>query len=120
VQEVPFTVGFFKLLAPDGDRDGVIPHDLEETRRAQGAQDASHVRWQVEELPRGLKQLTGTEKWQGRAARAQRHPLACCYQAWGSVKVKAQKLGQTLEALRESLFSHYVRAEWRNPHIMAC
>jgi hypothetical protein len=120
LKEVPFTVRLFKLVAPDGDIDWVITNDLEETLTAQVAKDSSHVRWQVEELHRGLKQLTGTEKCQCRAARAQRNHLACCYHAWVSVKVKAQKLGQTMYALRESLFSHYLRAELRNPHIMAC
>ncbi len=33
----------------------------------------------IEELHRGLKQLTGSEQCQCRAARAQRNHLACCY-----------------------------------------
>ena len=75
---------------------------------------------QVEELHRGLKQLTESEKCQCRAARAQRNHLACCDQAWGSLKVKATELGQTLYALRSSLFSSYLRAELRTPRIVAC
>src|SRR6266850_2152798 len=61
----------------------------------------------IEELHRGLKQLTGSEQCQCRAARAQRNHLACCYHAWVSLKVKAKELGQTMYALRESLSSHY-------------
>jgi len=87
---------------------------------AQVAEASSDVRWQVEELHRGLKQLTGTEKCQCRAARAQRNHFACCYHAWVSLKVKAKEFGQTMYALRESLFSHYLRAELRNPHVTAC
>jgi hypothetical protein len=120
LKEVPFPVRLFKLVAPDGDIDWVITNDLDETMTAQVAEDSSDVRWQVEELHRGLKQLTGTEKCQCRAARAQRNHLACCYHAWVSLKVQAQELGQTMSALRESLFSHYLRAELRNPHIVAC
>jgi hypothetical protein len=120
LKEVPFPVRLFKLVAPDGDIDWVITNDLDETMTAQVAEDSSDVRWQVEELHRGLKQLTGTEKCQCRAARAQRTPLACCYHAWVSLKVQAQELGQTMSALRESWFSHYLRAELRNPHIVAC
>ena len=74
----------------------------------------------IEELHRGLKQLTGSEKCQCRAARTQRNHLACCYHAWVSLKVQAKELGQTLYALRESLFSHYLRAELQRPHIVAC
>jgi hypothetical protein len=120
LKEVPFKVRLFKLVAPDGDIDWVITNDLDETVTAQVAEDSSDVRWQVEELHRGLKQLTGSEKCQCRAARAQRNHLACCYHAWVSLKVKAKALGQTMYALRESLFSHYLRAELQSPHIVAC
>ena len=120
LKEVPFRVRLFKLVAPEGDLDWGITNDLAETLTAQGAEDSSDVRWQVEALHRGLKQLTGSEKCQCRAARTQRTHLACCYQAWVSLKVKAKELGQTMYALRESLFSHYLRAELQHPHIVAC
>ena len=120
LKEVPFHVRLFKLVAPDGDIDWVITNDLDETVTAQVAEESSDVRWQVEELHRGLKQLTGTERCQCRAARAQRNHLACCYHAWVSLKVKANELGHTMYALRESLFSHYLRAELQHPHIVAC
>jgi hypothetical protein len=120
LKEVPFKVRLFKLVAPDGDIDWVITNDLAETVTAQVAEESSDVRWQVEELHRGLKQLTGTEKCQCRAARAQRNHFACCYHAWVSLKVKANELRQTMYALRESLFSHYLRVELQHPHIVAC
>jgi hypothetical protein len=120
LKEVPFKVRLFKLVAPDGDIDWVITNDLDETVTAQVAEASSDVRWQVEELHRGLKQLTGSEKCQCRAARAQRNHLACCYHAWVSLKVKAKGLGQTMYALRSSLFSAYLRTELRHPRIMAC
>jgi hypothetical protein len=120
LKEIPFKVRLFKLVAPNGDIDGVIPNDLDETVTAQVAEDSSDVRWQVEELHRGLKQLTGSERCQCRAARAQRNHLACCYHAWVSLKVKAKELGQTLYELRSSLFSAYLRAELRSPRIVAC
>jgi DDE superfamily endonuclease len=120
LKEVPFLVRLFKLVAPDGDIDWVMTNDLAETVTAQVAKDSSDVRGQVEELHRGLKQLTGSEKCQCRAARAQRNHLACCYHAWVSLKVKAKELGQTMYALRERLFSHYLRAELHHPHIVAC
>jgi len=78
---VPSLGRLLKLVAPDGDSDGVLTTDLEEPRTAQGAQDSSDVRGQGDALPRGLKQLTGTEQCQGRAARAQRHPFAGCEHA---------------------------------------
>jgi hypothetical protein len=120
LKEVPFKVRLFKLVAPDGDIDWVITNDLDETMTAQVAQDASDVRWQVEEVHRGLKQLTGSEKCQCRAARAQRNHLACCYHAWVSLKVKAKELRQTMYELHDSLFRDYLRTELQNPRIVAC
>jgi hypothetical protein len=104
LKEVPFKVRFFTRVAQDGDIDWVITNDLAETVTAQVAEDSSDVRWQVEALHRGLKQLTGTEKCQCRAARAQRTHLACCYHAWVSLKVKAKEVGPTLYELRDNLF----------------
>jgi hypothetical protein len=95
-KEVPFKVRLFKLVAPNGDSAWVITNDLDETVTAQVAADPSAVRWQGEELHRGLKPLTGSEKCQCRLARAQRNHLACCYHAWVSVKVKAKELGKTV------------------------
>jgi hypothetical protein len=120
LKEVPFKVRLFKLVAPHGDIDWVITNDLDETMTAQVAEDANDVRWQVEELHRGLKQLTGSEQCQCRSGRAQRNHLACCYHAWVSLKVKALELGQTLYQVHSSLFSDYLRAELCNPHVQAC
>ncbi len=119
LKEVPFQVQLFKLVAPDGDIDWVITNCSDETLTAQVAQDANDVRWQIEELHRGLKQLTGTEKCQCRKARSQRNHLACCYHAWLSLKVKAVQLNKTLYQVKTDLLRDYLRAELQNPHVPA-
>jgi hypothetical protein len=119
LKEVPFKVRLFKLVATNGDIDWVITNHPEETLSAQVAQDANDVRWQIEELHRGLKQLTGSEKCQCRKARSQRNHLACCYHAGLSLKVKAKQLDKTLYQVRTDLFRDYLRAELRNPRIPA-
>ena len=119
LKEVPFKVRLFKLVAPNGDIDWVITNCPDETLTAQVVQDANDVRWQVEELHRGLKQLTGTEKCQCRKARSQRNHLACCYHAWLSLKVKAKQLNKTLYQVKTDLLRDYLRAELRNPRIPA-
>lgn len=120
LKEVPFHVRLFKLVAPNGDIDWVVTNRLDETVTAPVAQEASDVPGQVEELHRGVKQLTGSERCQCRSARSQRNHLACCYHARVSLKVKAQQLGQTLYQVRANLFTEYLRAELRQPHIPAC
>lgn len=119
LKEVPFKVRLFKLVATNGDIDWVITNCSDETLTAQVAQDANDVRWQVEELHRGLKQLTGSEKCQCRKARSQRNHLACCYHAWVSLKVKATQLNKTLYQVKTDLLREYLRAELRNPHVPA-
>jgi hypothetical protein len=119
LKEVPFKVQLFKVVATDGDIDWVITNCPDETLTTQAAQEASDVRWQIEELHRGLKQLTGTEKCQCRKARSQRNHIACCYHAWLSLKVKAKSLGKTLYQTKEDLLSDYLRAELAAPRIQA-
>lgn len=119
LKEVPFKVRLFKLVATNGDIDWVITNSPDETVTSQVAQDANDVRWQIEELHRGLKQLTGTEKCQCRKGRSQRNHIACCYHAWLSLKVKAMALGKTLYQTKEDLLSDYLRAELATPRIQA-
>ena len=117
LKELPFRVRLFKVVAPNGHIDWVITNDPDPTVTTQVVQEQSDVRWQVEELHRGLKQLTGTERCQCRSARSQRTHLACCYQAWLSLKVFAQHTGQTLYHARHALFDDYLCAELRHPRI---
>jgi hypothetical protein len=119
LKEVPFKVRLFKVVAINGDIDWVITNSPEETLTTQAAQEVSDVRWQVEELHRGLKQLTGTEKCQCRKGRSQRNHIACCYHAWLSLKVKAKELGKTLYQTKHDLLSDYLRAELQKPRIQA-
>lgn len=119
LKEVPFHVQLFKLVATNGDIDWVITNCSEETLTAQVVQDANDVRWQVEELHRGLKQLTGSAKCQCRKGRSQRNHLACAYQAWVSFKVRASQTGKTLYQVKTDLWRDYLRAQLRNPRVPA-
>lgn len=81
LKKIPFLVRLFKIVATNGDIDWVITNDLSSTIKAQVVQDADDVRWQIEQLHRELKQLTGSEKCECRLQRSQRNHLACCYHA---------------------------------------
>ncbi len=119
LKAVPFRVQLFKVVAPNGDIDWVITNHPEGTFTTPDVQDENARRWQIEQLHRELKQLTGSEKCECRKARSQRNHLACCYHAWLSLKVKALELGKTLYAVRRDLFTDYLRAELRDPRIPA-
>jgi len=119
LKEAPFKVQLFKVVATNGDIEWVITNHPEGTFTTPDIQDENAVRWQIEQLHRELKQLTGTEKCECRKARSQRTHLACCYLAWLSLKVKAEQWGKTLYAAQHDLLSDYLRAELRNPRIPA-
>jgi DDE superfamily endonuclease len=118
LKEVPFLVKLFKLVASNGDIEWVITNDLS-FHSADFIQHENAVRWQVEQLHRELKQLTGIEKCECRKARSQRNHIALAYQAWLAIKVKATLLNKTLYQVVNALFSDYLRAELRQPPIPA-
>ena len=119
LKKVPFKVRLFKVVTTKGDIDWVITNDLDSAITTQVVQNADDVRWQIEQLHRELKQLTGSEKCECRLQRSQRNHLACCYHAWFSLKVKADELGKSLYALKHDLLYEFLRAELRDPRIPA-
>ena len=126
LKELPFLVRLFKIVAPNGDIDWLMtnrPHtgegDDQRAITAQDVEDQNAVRWQIEQLHRELKQLTGSEKCQCRKARSQRNHLACCYLAWVSLKVHARHLAVTLYTARSQVWHSFLRAQLRAPAIMA-
>lgn len=118
LKKVPFRVQLFKVVAPNGDIDWIITNS-DASLHTDDVQDEDAKRWQVEQLHRELKQLTGIEKCQCRKQRAQRNHIACCYQAWLAIKLKAQSLDKTLYALVNDLWYEFLRAELRDPRIPA-
>lgn len=119
LKEVPFRVQLFKVVATNGDIEWVICNHPEGTFTTSDIQDENAVRWQIEQLHRELKQLTGSEKCECRKARSQRNHIACAYHAWLSLKVKAHQWGKSLYAAQHDLFSDYLRAELHDPRIPA-
>lgn len=130
LKDLPFLVRLFKIVSPNGDvewlitnrntmpsQDGNSEGDGQRPITAQDVQHANAVRWKIEQLHREVKQLVGTEKCQCRKARSQRNHLACCYQAWLSLKIAAKQAGVTLYAARASLFRDYLRNQLRQPKI---
>ena len=118
LKKVPVRVRLFKVVTPNGDIDWIITNS-ETPLTTNEVQDADAQRWQVEQLHRELKQLTGIEKCQCRKQRAQRNHIACCYQAWLAIKVKAKQLGTTLYTMVSDLLYEFLRAELRDPRIPA-
>ena len=120
LKKVPFRVKLFKLVATNGSIDWLITNELDENLTMQVVKKNNDVRWQIEEFHREIKQYhTSFASCQCRKARSQRNHLACCYQAWISLKVKANLLKTSIYQLRKSLFSDYLKAQLLNPTISA-
>jgi hypothetical protein len=122
LKELPFRVLLFRVVSRDGDSERVdwfITNRLPGSVEAGVVEGENHIRWQIEQLHRELKQLVGTERCQCRKARSQRNHLGLCYQAWVALKVAAQQVGKSLYALQRSLFDDYLTAQMRNPRIPA-
>lgn len=119
LKELPFRVQLFKVVAPNGDIDWVITNHPDRTMTTHVIQKQNAVRWQIEQLHRQLKHLTGSEKCECRQARSQRNHLGCGYHAWLALRLPAHQLGQSLYAVQHALFSDYLRAELQCPHIPA-
>lgn len=119
LKKVPFAVRLFKLVATNGDIDWVITNNPDSKLTREVAQKESKVRWQIEELHRGLKQLVQSDRCQARKTRAQRTHLACCYQAWVALKVKAVEWGVTLYQAKNRIFADFLRAQLKAPLVPA-
>lgn len=83
----------FKIIAPNGDIDWIITN-TETSLTSDAVQDVNDICWQVEQLHRELKQLTGIAKCQCRKQRAQRNHISCCYQAWLAIKLNADTVAK--------------------------
>ncbi len=118
LQEVPFHVQLFKLVAPNGDVDWVITNCPEKISADLVLQE-NKVRWNIETMHRELKQLTGIEKCQARKARSQRNHISYCYQAWFALKRQAQVMEKTVYAVRNDLFAEYLKTMLTKPIIPA-
>ena len=118
LQEVPFHVQLFKLVAPNGDVDWVITNCPEKIT-ADLVQKENKVRWNIETMHRELKQLTGIEKCQARKARSQRNHISYCYQAWFALKRQAKVMEKTVYAVRNDLFAEYLKTMLNKPIIPA-
>lgn len=109
-------VRLFRLVLSAERTDYVITNEVAQTR-VQAAQEASSLRWKVEQFHRELKQTTGIERCQCRKERIQRNHIGCAILVWVRLKSLADDLGTTIYALKRDLLSDYMVQQLRNPSI---
>jgi hypothetical protein len=79
------------------------------------AEEQSSIRWQVEQLHREEKQLTGIQKCQCRIATCQRNHLAIAMLVWNRLKVFAYQAQQSVYAIKRGLLAEYMVNQLKNP-----
>lgn len=106
----------FRVLVSTTRTDYIITNDL-----AQNSTDAADkecsIRWNVEQLHREEKQLTGIQNCQCRLQRSQRNHIAIATMVWACLKNKAYQSQRTIYHLKYSLLDSYMTQQMRSATI---
>lgn len=111
-----YQVKLFRVVVSSHRTEWIVTNDLSQDS-TQGAQEASAVRWKVEEFHRESKQLTGIESCQCRNGRIQRNHIACALLVWVRLKSLAYQSGRTIYQLKHGLLHDYLVQQLRSPAI---
>ena len=109
-------VKLFRLVLSTRRTDYVVTNDLSQDT-TEAVQEASGLRWKIEQFHRETKQVTGIEDCQCRKARIQRNHIACAMLVWAKLKQVARQTGQTIYQVKFGLLSEYMIAQLKNPSI---
>lgn len=116
VQKMPKDTYFklFRVLVSTTRTDYIATNDITQND-TKAAEEQSSIRWQVEQLHREEKQLTGIQKCQCRIAKCQRNHLAIAMLVWNRLKVFAYQTQQSVYALKKGLLDEYMITQLKNP-----
>ena len=106
-------VRVFRVVAPNGDTTHWATNHLgmaEDTRRM-----FAELSWGIEEYHRGLKQFTGVERCQARAARSQRNHIGCALRAFVRLEYHRFTTGVSWFAAKMGIIREAVRKYLANP-----
>lgn len=109
-------VKLFRLVLSTERTDFVATNDLAQVS-AHDTQDVCARRWQIEQLHREVKQVTGIERCQCRTARIQRNHIACAFLVWIRLQQVAQLTARSIYMVKAHLLSDYMRQQLRSPSI---
>ena len=109
-------VKLFRLAFSSERTEHVVTNDVS-CSSAEAAREECAVRWRIEQFHREVKQTTGIERCQCRSERAQRNHIGCAMLVWVRLKSLADEARTSVYALKQSLLSHYMIEQLRNPSI---
>jgi hypothetical protein len=73
--------------------------------------------YNIEQLHREGKQVTGLERCQCRKARSQRNHIGCAFLVWVRFKALAVQTGRTVYQLKHGLLDDYLIQQLKNPSL---
>jgi hypothetical protein len=73
--------------------------------------------YNIEQLHREGKQVTGLERCQCRKARIQRNPIGCAFLVWVRLKALAAQTGRTVYQLKHGLLDAYLIQQLKSPSL---
>ena len=106
----------FRLPLSTKRTDYVVTNDPSDPN-AEAVQEASGLRWKVEQFHREEKQLTGSEACQCRRARIQRNHIGCAVLVWLRLKNLACQSGKTVCQIKRGLLSEFLIQQLRSPAV---
>nr|VFJ92403.1 MAG: hypothetical protein BECKH772A_GA0070896_1004313 [Candidatus Kentron sp. H] len=109
-------VRLFRVETSTSRTDWVVTNDPTQDS-TQGTRKVCAFRWNIEQLHREGKQLTGLESCQCRKARIQDDHIGAAFLVCGFLKTPALLTSRTLYRLKYRLLDEYLSAQLRNPSI---
>jgi DDE superfamily endonuclease len=97
----------FRVLVSTTRTDYIVTNDIAQNS-TDAAENQCSIRWNVEQLHREEKQLTGIQNCQCRLQRSQRNHIAIASMVWLSLKKTAYKSQKTVYNLKNSLLDSYM------------
>src|SRR5690606_27086024 len=111
-----YKVQVFRVVVSSHRTEYVVTNDTTQTS-AEGAREECAVRWKIEEMHRGIKQLTGIERCQCRKSSCQRNHIHCALFVWTRLQELAKTSGRTAYQLKQELLSDYLIQQLKKPTV---
>jgi hypothetical protein len=104
----------FRLVVSSDRTDYVVTNDTAQNS-TDDVRQVCAIRWQIEQLHREAKQVTGLERCQCRKARIQRNHIACAFLVWCRLKALAYQTNRTVYQIKHGQLSDYLIQQLKNP-----
>lgn len=106
----------FRVAVSTHRTDWIVTNDPAQDS-TQTTQEVCGFRWNIEQLHREGKQVTGLEHCQCRKARIQRNHIGCALLVWVRLKQLAAQTGRTVYQLKHGLLDDYLCQQLKNPSL---